>query len=160
VTELNLGLEHAGNGTNGPGNNGLLDLTRLDGLNDAVLLNTTDLTEKEKDLGVGVLLVTEQVVNESSTGVSVTTDGNTLADTVGGLLNDVVELVGHTTRLGNVGNGTGAVELGGNDVVHHTTGVTDLESTGLDTTNSGRTNDGDTLLGGDVEDLTSALFWC
>lgn len=160
VTELDLGLEHASNGTNGPGNNGLLDLAVLDSLNDAVLLNTTDLTEKEEDLGVGVLLVTEQVVNEGSTGVSVTTDSDTLADTVGGLLNDVVELVGHTTGLGDVRNGTRAVELGGNDVVHHTTSVTDLESTGLDTTNGGRTDDGNTLLGGNVKNLTSALFLC
>lgn len=157
MTELDLGLEHAGDGTNGPGNNGLGDLASLDGLNDTVLLNTTDLTEKEEYLGVGVLLVTEQVVNESGTGVSVAANGNTLTDTVGSLLNDVVELVGHTTGLGDVGNGTRAVQLGGNNVVHHTTSVTDLESTRLDTTDSGGTNDGDALLGGDVEDLTSAL---
>lgn len=157
VTELNLGLEHAGNGTDGPGDNWLGNAAVLDSLNDAVLLDTTDLTEKKENLDVGVLLVAEHVVNEGGTGVTVTTDGDTLRDTVGHLLDDVVELVGHASRLGDVTNGAGAVELGGNNVVHHTTSVTDLEHTGLDTTDGGRADDGDTLLLGDVENLTSAL---
>lgn len=154
VTELNLSGEHTSNGTDGPGDNGLGDDTALHGLNHAVLLNTTNLTEEDEDLALGVGLVAEHVVDESGTGVPVTTNGNTLVHTIGGLGNDVVELVGHTTRLGDVADGTLAVELGGDDVVHHATSVTDLVRTGLDTTNSGRTNDGDALLLGDVEDLT------
>jgi len=154
VTELDFSSEHASDGTNGPGDNRLGDDAGLDGLNNAVLLNTTDLTEQDEDLALRVGLVTEHVVDESGTGVPVTTNGNTLVHTVGGLGNDVVELVGHTTRLGNVTNGTLAVELGGNDVVHHATSVTDLVRTRLDTADGGGTNDGDTLLLGDVEDLT------
>ena len=154
VAELDLGGEHTSDGTNGPGDNGLGDDAGLDGLNNAVLLNTTDLTEKDKDLALRVGLVAEHVVDESGTGVPVTTNGNTLVDTVGGLGNDVVELVGHTARLGDVTNGTLAVELGGDDVVHHATSVTDLVRTRLDATDCGGTNDGDTLLLGNVEDLT------
>lgn len=160
VTELNLGLEHAGDGTNGPGNNGLGDGAVLDGLDDAVLLDTTDLTEQDENLAVGVGLVPQQVVNEGGTGIPVTTNGNTLVDTVGGLGNDVVELVGHTTRLGDVGNGARAVELGGDNVVHHTTSVANLERTGLDTTDGGRADDGDALLLGNVENLTGTLWRC
>lgn len=57
VTELNLSLEHAGASTDGPGDNWLCDLSALDGLNDTVLFDTTDLTEKDKDLAVGISLI-------------------------------------------------------------------------------------------------------
>jgi hypothetical protein len=154
VTELDLSGEHTSDSADSPGDNRLGDDTLLDSLDHTVLLNTTNLTEKDKNLALRVGLVAEHVVDESGTGVPVTTDGDTLVHTVGGLGNDVVELVGHTTRLGYVTNGTLAVELGGNDVVHHATSVTDLVSTGLDATNGGGANDGDTLLLGNVEDLT------
>jgi hypothetical protein len=97
------------------------------------------------------------VVDEGGTGVPVTTNGNTLEHTVGGVGNDVVQLVGHTSGLGDVGDGTRAVQLGGDDVVHHTTSVANLERTGLDATNGSGADDGDTLLLGDVEDLTGTL---
>lgn len=158
VTELNLGLEHAGASTNGPRNNGLGDSAVLDSLNDAVLLNTTNLTQEDEDLALRLSLVTDQVVNESGTGVTVTTNGNTLVDTVGVLGDNVVQLVGHTAGLGDVANGTLAVQLGGNNVVHHTTSVTDLVGTGLDTTNGGRANDGDALLLGSDQDLTGTTL--
>lgn len=154
VTELDLSGEHTSDSTDGPSDNGLGDDAGLDGLDDAVLLNTTDLTEKDENLALRVGLVTEHVVDESGTRVPVTTNGNTLVDTVGGLGNDVVELVGHATGLGDVTDGTLAVELGGDDVVHHATSVTDLVRTGLDATDGGGANDGDTLLLGNVEDLT------
>lgn len=158
VTELDLSLEHVGTGTNSPRDNGLGDGAVLNGLNDTVLLNTTDFTEQHENLALGLGLEAEQVVNESGTGVTVTTDGHTLVDTVRVLGDDVVQFVGHTTRLGDVANGSLAVELGGNNVVHHTTSVTDLVSTRLDTTNGGRTNDGDALLLGSDQDFTSSLF--
>jgi hypothetical protein len=50
-----------------------------------------------------------------------------------------------------------AVQLGGNDVVHHATSVTNLERAGLDATDGSGTNDGDALLLGNVEDLTCTL---
>ena len=156
VTELNLSGEHTSDSADSPGNNGLGDGTGLDSLDHTVFLNTTDLTEEDEDLALRVGLVAEHVVDESGTRVPVATDGDTLVHTVGGLGNDVVELVGHTAGLRNVTDGTLAVKLGGNDVVHHATSVTDLVSTRLDTTDSGRANDGDTLLLGNVEDLTCA----
>lgn len=157
MAELNLGLEHAGAGTNGPGDNGLGNDALLDGINHLVLLNTTDLTKQDQDLAVWVGLVSQQVVDESGARISVTTNGDTLVDAVGVLGDDVVELVGHTTGLGDVANGTLAVQLGGNNVVHHTTSVTNLEAAGLDATDSGGANDGDALLLGNVSNLTSSL---
>jgi hypothetical protein len=157
VTELNLSLEHAGAGTNGPSNNGLGDDALLNGLNDLVLLNTTNLTKQDEDLALRVGLVSQKMIDKGGTGVSITTDGNTLVNTVGVLGDNVVELVGHTTRLGDVTNGTLAVKLGGNNVVHHTTSVTNLEAARLDTTNGSGTDDGNTLLLSDVGDLTSSL---
>ena len=158
VTELNLGLEHAGAGTNGPGDHGLGDGAVLDGLDHTVLLNTTDLTEEDEDLAIRLGLVTEQVVNEGGAGVTVTTNGNTLVDTVGVLRDNVVKLVGHTTGLGDVADGTLAVQLGGDDVVHHTTGVTDLVRTGLDTTDGGGADDRNALLLGSDHDLTGTAL--
>ena len=93
MTELNLGREHLRAGTNGPGDDGLLDDALLDGLDDAVLLDTTDLTEEDEELALGVLLVAEQVVNEGRAGVAVTTNGDTLVGTVGDERQDVVQLV-------------------------------------------------------------------
>jgi hypothetical protein len=154
VAELDLSGEQTSDSADGPGNNRLGDDTGLDCLDHTVLLNTTNLTEKDEDLALRVGLVAKHVVDESGTGVPVATNGNTLVHTIGGLGNNVVELVGHTTRLGDVTNGTLAVELGGNDVVHHATSVTDLVSTRLDATNGGRANDGDALLLGNVKDLT------
>lgn len=158
VTELNLGLEHAGASTNGPGDNGLGDDALLDGLNDLVLFDATDLTEEDEDLAVRVGLVAEHVVDEGGTGVAVTTNGDTLVDTVGVLRDDVVQLVGHTTRLRDVADGALAVELGGDNVVHHATSVTNLEAAGLDATDGSGTNDGHTLLLGDVGNLASAAL--
>lgn len=157
MAELDLSLEHAGAGTNGPSNDGLGDSTVLDGLNDTVLLDTTDFTEQQEDLALRLVLEAEQVVDESGTGVTVTTDGHTLIDTVGVLGNDVVQLVGHTTGLGDVANGSLAVELGCNNVVHHTTGVTDLVGTRLDTTDGSGADDGDALLLGGDQDFTGTL---
>lgn len=97
------------------------------------------------------------MVDESGTGVTVTTDGHTLVYTVGVLRDDVVQLVGHTTGLGNVANGTLAVELGGNNVVHHATSVTNLVGTGLDTTDGSGANDGDSLLLGGDQNFTGTL---
>lgn len=85
MTELNLRGEHLGTSTDGPGNNGLLDDTLLDGLDNSVLFSTTDLTQEKEHPALGVGLVSEKVVDEGSTGVPVTTDGNTLVDTVGGV---------------------------------------------------------------------------
>ena len=96
--------------------------TPLDSLDDAVLLNTTDLTEQDKHLAVGVRLVAEQVVDEGRAGVAVTTDGNTLVRAVGDEREDVIQLVGHASGLGDVADRSRAVELGSDDVIHHTAG--------------------------------------
>lgn len=155
MTELNLRSEHLGASTDSPGDNRLGNFTLLDGLDDSVLFGTTNLTEEEEHLALGIGFVSEQVVNERSTGVSITTDSNTLVNTVGSVGQDVVELVRHTTRLGNVSDGTGSVKLAGNQVVHHTTSVSDSETSRLDTTDSSGTDDDDTSADGELEELSS-----
>jgi hypothetical protein len=158
VSELDFGGQHGCDGSDGPGDNGLGDHSLLDGLNDTVLLDSSNLSEQDQDLALGVGLVTQQVVNEGGTGVTISSDSNSLVDTVGGGSNDVVQLVGHTSRLGDVSDGTGTVKLGGNDVVHHTSSVSNLETSGLDTSDGSRSDDGDTLLLGNVQDLTCATL--
>ncbi len=74
VAKLHLGLEHARAGTNGPGNDGLGDDAPLDRVDDLVFLDTTDLTEEHENLALGIGLVPQEMVDESSTGVSVTTN--------------------------------------------------------------------------------------
>ena len=68
---------------------------------------------------------------------------------------DVVQLVRHTARLGDVGDGSSSVELGSENVVHHTTGVSDSEATRLDSTDSRRSNNENFASESLVEDLTS-----
>lgn len=158
VAELDLRLEHARAGANGPRDDRLGNGAILDGLNDTVLLHAANLTEKQEDLALGLGLVSQQMVDEGRSRVSVATDGNTLVDTVCVLRDDVVQLIGHTTGLGDVANGAVAVELGGDDVVHHTAGVANLEGARLDAANSGRPDDGDTLLLGSHQDFPCSLL--
>jgi hypothetical protein len=157
VTKLNFGLEHARDGTNGPGDDWLCDLSGLDSLNDAVFFNTTDLTKQNKNFALRISLVAENMVDEGRSRVSIAANGHTFVDTIGNICDDVVKLVGHTTRLGDVCDGTRAVQLRSDDVVHHATSVTDLECTRLNSTNGGRANDGDTLLLGNMENFTGTL---
>jgi hypothetical protein len=103
------------------------------------------------------MLEPEKVVNEGGARVTVTSNSDTLIHAVSVVGNDVVQLVRHATRLGDVGNRTLAVELGGDDVVHHTTGVANFEAARLDATNSSGTDDGDTLLLRKVGNLTGTL---
>jgi hypothetical protein len=158
VTELYFSSEHLGTGTDGPGDDRLGDLAGPDSLDDTVLLNTTDFTEKDKHLAFRVSLVAEKVVDEGGAWVPITTNGNTLVGTVGDEGEDVVQFVGHTTRLGNVTNGARAVELRRGDVIHHTSRVTNSEAARLNTTDSGGTNDEDTSLLGFPEDLAGVTF--
>jgi hypothetical protein len=82
-----------------------------------VLFDTTDLIEEDEHLAIGVGFVAEETVDEGGSGVAITTVGNTIVGAVGDDQEDVVEFVRHTTGLEDV---AGAVELGSDDVVHHT----------------------------------------
>ncbi len=84
-----------------------------------VLFDSTHLTEEDEHLAVGVLLVTEEMVDEGRSGVAVTTDGDTLVRAVGDERENVVQFVGHASGLGDVSDRSWAVELGSDDVVHH-----------------------------------------
>ena len=158
MTKLDFSFEHAATSSDRPGNDGFLDLARLDGFDHAIFLDTTDFTEKEEDFAVGVGFVTEEMVDECGSGITVAANSDTLVDTVGGLRDDVVEFVGHTTGFGDVSNGTGTVEFRGNNVVHHTTRVSNFEAAGLDASDGGGSNDGDTLLLCSDHDFTSTTF--
>lgn len=99
MAELHFGLQESCYGTDGPGDDGLVDPARLDSLDDAVLLDTADLAEEDKDLCFWVVLVAQHVVDEGGSGISVTANGDALVDTVGVCGDDVVELVGHAAGL-------------------------------------------------------------
>ena len=60
-----------GAGTDGPGDDGLLDLAALDSLDDAVFFNTTDFTEEDEHLALGVGLVAEEMINEGGSGIAI-----------------------------------------------------------------------------------------
>ena len=158
MTELHLGSKHLSAGTNSPGNDGLGNLTSPNGFNNTVLLNTTNFTEKDEHLAIRICFIAEEVVNESRTWITITTNSDTLIGAIRDEGKDVVQLIGHATRLRDIANRTRAVELGCNDVVHHTTRVTNPEATRLDTTNGSRTDDEDTLLFGRPENLTSVAL--
>lgn len=158
MTELHLRREHLGASTDGPGNNRLGDLALLDGLDDSVLLGTTDLTKKQEQLALWVGLVTEQVIDERGTGVSVSTNGDTFVNTVGGVRQDVVELVRHTTRLGDIADGSRSVQLAGDEVVHHTTGVSNPEASRFDSSDSRGADDDDTLADRQVQEFSSVTL--
>lgn len=153
MAKLDVGRKHLGARANGPRDDGLLDLARLDGFDDAVLLDAANLAEEDEELAVGVGLVAQEVVDEGRARVAVTADGDALVRAVGRVGEDVVELVRHAARLGDVADRPGAVQLGREDVVDHAARVADAEAAGLDAANRRRANDDDLLLLGGVEDL-------
>ncbi len=104
------------------------------------------------------IFIPQQVVDKGSSRVSITTNGNTFVNTICCQGDDVVELVGHAARLGNIADGAFAVQLGGDNVVHHATSIADPEAAGLDTADSGGPNDGDALLLGNVCDFSRSLW--
>ena len=120
VTELNVGGEHFGASSDSPGDDRLLDLSRLDSFDDTVLFDTTDFSEKDEHLAVGVSLVSKEMVDEGSSGVSVSSDGNTFVGTVGSERENVVEFVRHSSGFRDVTDRSSTVKLGREDVVHHT----------------------------------------
>src|SRR5579871_4145369 len=97
------------------------------------------------------------MINKGCAWISVTTNGNAFKNSIRGICNDVVQFVRHATRLRDVCDGARAVELGCNNVIHHTTGVANLERTRFDAANCSRANDGYTILLRNMQDLASAL---
>jgi hypothetical protein len=97
------------------------------------------------------------MIDEGRARISVSANCHALVHTIGRVTDNVIELIGHAARLGNVSDGALAIKLRGYNIVHHTTSVSDLESTGLDASNGGRANDSNTLLLRNMEDLASTL---
>jgi hypothetical protein len=83
VATLHLSRKHLGTSSDSPGDNGFTNGALLNSLNDAILLDTTDLTEQDEHLAVGIFLVAEEMIDESRARVTITTDGNTLVGAVG-----------------------------------------------------------------------------
>jgi len=181
VTELNVGSEHLGASSDSPGDDRLLDLTRLDSFDDTVLFDTTDFSEEDEHLAVGVSLVSKEMVDEGSSGVSVSSDGDTFVGTVGRERENVVEFVRHSSGFRNVTDRSSTVKLGRENVVHHTvsdtplvsierielktrgiscspSSVTNSEATRLDSSDGSGTDDDNVSLLGSVKDVTSVTF--
>jgi hypothetical protein len=62
---------------------GFLMMPFLDGVDDAVFFDTTDLAEEDEHLALRILFVTQEMVDECRAGVTITTDGDTLVSTIG-----------------------------------------------------------------------------
>ena len=68
-------------------------------------------------------------------------NGDSLVRSVGLVRYDVVQLVRHSPRAGDVRHSSRSVQLAVQDVVHHAASVADLEAAGGDATHRGRPND-------------------
>mmetsp|Transcript_70290 Transcript_70290/g.147152 ORF Transcript_70290/g.147152 Transcript_70290/m.147152 type:complete len:227 (+) Transcript_70290:1116-1796(+) len=159
MTELDLGGEAGGTSSNTPSYDGLRDATTLHSLDEVVLVDSANLAQKEQHLGLGVVLVAKEVVQEAAARVAIATDGNALVDTIRVSANDVVQLVGHAARLGNVGHGARSVEPRHHDVVKHASSVAKTEAARLDASNSGRADHAHTPLLCHLDELLGLLLW-
>mmetsp|Transcript_71915 Transcript_71915/g.155306 ORF Transcript_71915/g.155306 Transcript_71915/m.155306 type:complete len:858 (-) Transcript_71915:25-2598(-) len=158
VAELHLRREAGGAGADAPGDDGLRDAAALHGVHELVLVDAADLAEEEEHLGLGVVLVAEEVVQEAAARVAVTADGDALVDAVGAAGDHVVQLVGHAARLGDVRHGAGAVQARHDDVVQHAASVADAEAAGLDAADGGRADEANLLVLGRLDDGLGLLL--
>jgi hypothetical protein len=95
--------------------------TFLDSFNHPVFFNTTYFTKKHEHLAVRILLVAEQMVDKGGAWVSITANSNTFVSTIGNkprtsklgeiqslsfidARENIVQLIRHTARLGDVAN--------------------------------------------------------
>jgi hypothetical protein len=91
-------------GSNAPGNKRLCDPLLLEGVADIVFFGASHFTQQNNHLDLRVGLVAHNVVHEVSAGVTISTNGHSLVDTISSLGDDVVQFVGHATRSRDVGN--------------------------------------------------------
>jgi len=98
------------------------------------------------------------MVDEGSSGVSVSSDGDTFVGTVGRERENVVEFVRHSSGFRNVTDRSSTVKLGRENVVHHTSSVTNSETSRLDSSYSGGSDNDNVSLLGSVKDVTSVTF--
>jgi hypothetical protein len=110
VAELHFRSEHARCDTNGPCNDGFLDLAGFDGLDDAVFFDSTDLAKEDEHLACGAGFISEEMIDEDRAGVAVTTNSDTFVGTICDEAEDVVEFVGHSSGIGDVTDAARAVK--------------------------------------------------
>mmetsp|Transcript_22445 Transcript_22445/g.39819 ORF Transcript_22445/g.39819 Transcript_22445/m.39819 type:complete len:372 (+) Transcript_22445:906-2021(+) len=149
------GVTHATTGgsseTSNKGNNGLLGSGSLDELSSLLLSGTTDLTDHNDTLGLGVLNEALKAVNEVGAveGITTNTDDGGLAKTMLGGLED--GLVGEGTGTRNDTDTSGSVDVTGHD--------TDLAFSGLNDTGAvGADKAGPGLLAHDLLDLDHVVL--
>jgi len=82
VAELDIMREDGCDGTNAPCDDRFGELAFLHELADTEFFSTTDFTEENNHFGITVVFVAKQVIDEGSTRETVTTDSDTLIDTV------------------------------------------------------------------------------
>mmetsp|Transcript_35104 Transcript_35104/g.88484 ORF Transcript_35104/g.88484 Transcript_35104/m.88484 type:complete len:204 (+) Transcript_35104:681-1292(+) len=158
VAELHLRGEARGAGAHAPSDDGLGDAARLHGLDEVVLIHAADLTQEKQDLGTTVVLVAEEVVQEAAAGVAVPADCHAFVDSVGVAADDVVQLVGHPTGLGDVCNRARAVQARHHDVVEHAAGVPNAQAAGLNATHGGWADHANALGLRRLDELTRLLL--
>mmetsp|Transcript_79918 Transcript_79918/g.185577 ORF Transcript_79918/g.185577 Transcript_79918/m.185577 type:complete len:619 (-) Transcript_79918:445-2301(-) len=158
MAELNLRRKARGASAHAPGHDRLGDAARLHRLDEVILIRTTDLTQQQEELRASVILVAQEVVQESAARVPVSANGHTFVDTVRVAANDVVELIRHAAGLGNVSHGARPVEPRHDDVVEHATSVANAQATWLDAANGGRADEADLLLLSHLDELACLLL--
>mmetsp|Transcript_65820 Transcript_65820/g.170882 ORF Transcript_65820/g.170882 Transcript_65820/m.170882 type:complete len:209 (-) Transcript_65820:242-868(-) len=158
VTKLHLGGEARGARAHAPCNDGLRDAARLDGVDEVVLVCPADLAQEKQHLGTTVVLVAEEVVQEAAAGVAVPADCHAFVDSVGVAADDVVQLVGHPTGLGDVCNRARAVQARHHDVVEHAAGVPNAQAAGFDATHGGWADHANALGLRRLDELTRLLL--
>mmetsp|Transcript_70292 Transcript_70292/g.86250 ORF Transcript_70292/g.86250 Transcript_70292/m.86250 type:complete len:234 (-) Transcript_70292:1264-1965(-) len=93
VSKLHLCGEAGSASANAPSNHWFCDAALLLGLNEVVLIQATDFTQQKQHLGLGVVLVSQEVVQEAAARIAITTNRNTFIDSVGVAGHDVVQFV-------------------------------------------------------------------
>mmetsp|Transcript_2352 Transcript_2352/g.3694 ORF Transcript_2352/g.3694 Transcript_2352/m.3694 type:complete len:201 (+) Transcript_2352:1872-2474(+) len=155
VTKLHFKGKDGSAGSNAPCNQWFVDATALDSLTDFILIDATDFPQQYEHMHGRIVVIAQQMIDKSGSWVSITSNSDTFVDTIRISADDIIQFVTHTTRLGNVCHGTWSVELGHDNVIEHTSGISDTETTWFDTTHGGWTNDSNALVVCLLVELTS-----
>ena len=90
---------------------------------------------------VNTHMISQKVVHESGPRISISSNGDSLINTIGMETDDVVQLIAHPSRSWNVRHTSRSIQFASNDIIKHATSVANFETTGFDTSDSGGSND-------------------
>mmetsp|Transcript_72487 Transcript_72487/g.147049 ORF Transcript_72487/g.147049 Transcript_72487/m.147049 type:complete len:530 (-) Transcript_72487:1357-2946(-) len=159
MSELDLRGEARRARPDAPSDDWLVDAAGLHCFHDIVLIDATNLAKEQKDLAARVILVAQEVINESAARIAVAANCDAFVDAVGVPADDVVQLVRHAAGLGHIGHRAWAVEPGHDDVVQHAARVPDADAARLDTAHRGRADHANLLHLSHLDERARLLLW-